>query len=97
MTRLFAFAATGLVLAGLAATPAAAQPWYGGYDAPRHRHWDGPRWHGPHYDGPRWQGPRWGAYDGYRVHRGPRCRTVMITRWSHRLGTYVQRPVEMCG
>jgi hypothetical protein len=34
---------------------------------------------------------------GYAWGHGPgRCRTVMVTRFSHRFGGYVQRPVQVC-
>lgn len=102
--------ALGLALgaSGLAASPAAAQGFgfvvgpsggmhvVGGYGfGPGHPHpghgwrqgpagaWD----HAPHWRGG--GGHHWGG--GYRG-----CRVVMMTRWSHRFGGYVRRPIEVC-
>jgi hypothetical protein len=58
--------------------------------------------YGPRHGGG-WGGPGYGH--GWRGHHpgpvagggwGPRCRTVVVTRFSYRLGGYVQRPMQVC-
>lgn len=109
MKRLAVVLAAGLVAgaAGLVSAPAQAQVFVDGvvrvqspnWDHPRYQRWQGERrWGGGHgygygYDHG-WRGERrWHGGGGW----GPRCRTVMTTRYSYRWGGYVQRPVEVCG
>ncbi len=97
---------------GLDVAPASAQSFGFGFstgptfvtspvwDHPRHQRWGQGHGFGHGYGYGHGYGHVYGwrpVRPGYAWGHGPgRCRTVMVTRFSHRFGGYVQRPVQVC-
>lgn len=74
------------------------------WDHPRHQRWGQGYGQGYGHGHGRGYGHGYGHGYGWRPHRPDfawgqgrgHCQTVMVTRFSHRFGGYVQRPVEIC-